>query len=170
MDYYLKKQKFLCIIVCVFQALSFTMNACIQFLLMKIFDSAAQMNFNLVLFWCCIDIFGWGLYLLFSVLADRIQAKAIWALNNDVRKNIYDSILRQNYKQYHKNDIGEYLSWVTNDIKQIEQLAWIPFFFWCWPCNAGDCKYYKLGFSTLVTCTFCIAISFFNVEYSKSVP
>lgn len=128
MDYYLKKQKFLCIIVCVFQALSFTMNACIQFLLMKIFDSAAQMNFNLVLFWCCIDIFGWGLYLLFSVLADRIQAKAIWALNNDVRKNIYDSILRQNYKQYHKNDIGEYLSWVTNDIKQIEQLAWIPFF------------------------------------------
>ena len=93
MDYYLKKQKFLCIIVCVFQALSFTMNACIQFLLMKIFDSAAQMNFNLVLFWCCIDIFGWGLYLLFSVLADRIQAKAIWALNNDVRKNIYDSIL-----------------------------------------------------------------------------
>ena len=51
MDYYLKKQKFLCIIVCVFQALSFTMNACIQFLLMKIFDSAAQMNFNLVLFW-----------------------------------------------------------------------------------------------------------------------
>lgn len=123
MDYYLKKQKFLCIIVCVFQALSFTMNACIQFLLMKIFDSAAQMNFNLVLFWCCIDIFGWGLYLLFSVLADRIQAKAIWALNNDVRKNIYDSILRQNYKQYHKNDIGEYLSWVTNDIKQIEQLA-----------------------------------------------
>lgn len=128
MDYYLKKQKFLCIIVCVFQALSFTMNACIQFLLMKIFDSAAQMNFNLVLFWCCIDIFGWGLHLLFSVLADRIQAKAIWALNNDVRKNIYDSILRQNYKQYHKNDIGEYLSWVTNDIKQIEQLAWIPFF------------------------------------------
>ena len=128
MDYYLKKQKFLCIIVCVFQALSFTMNACIQFLLMKIFDSAAQMNFNLVLFWCCIDICGWGLYLLFSVLADRIQAKAIWALNNDVRKNIYDSILRQNYKQYHKNDIGEYLSWVTNDIKQIEQLAWIPFF------------------------------------------
>lgn len=85
-------------------------------------------EFYLVLFWCCIDIFGWGLYLLFSVLADRIQAKAIWALNNDVRKNIYDSILRQNYKQYHKNDIGEYLSWVTNDIKQIEQLAWIPFF------------------------------------------
>ena len=37
-------------------------------------------------------------------------------------------LLQKGYQDYHKQDSGEYLSWMTNDVKQIEQLAWNPLF------------------------------------------
>lgn len=128
MQTYLKKHKALCARVCVFQVLAFTMNALIQLLLMQMLDAAIRLDFPAAGLWGIIDLTGWALYLLFSVLADHSQAKAVMALNNSVRADICAALLGKNHREYHEKDTGEYLSWLTNDMKQLEQLAWAPFF------------------------------------------
>ena len=128
MQTYLKKHKMLCARVCAFQVLAFTMNALIQLLLMQMFNAATRLDFAAAGLWGAADLTGWALYLLFSVLADRSQAKAVLALNNSVRTDICASLLAKSHSEYHEKDVGEYLSWLTNDIKQLEQLAWAPFF------------------------------------------
>ena len=85
MQTYLKKHKMLCARVCTFQVLAFTMNALIQLLLMQMFNAAIRLDFTAAGLWGAADLTGWALYLLFSVLADRSQAKAVLALNNSVR-------------------------------------------------------------------------------------
>lgn len=71
----------------------------------------------------CVGIAGSG-----AALLDYFQARAIRILNNQVRHDLYVSLLEKNYKEYHDQDSGEYLSWMTNNMKQIEKLAWDPFF------------------------------------------
>ena len=75
-----------------------------------------------------VDLTCWGGYFLFTALQEHCQAKAIRALNNTVRDGLYHSFLRKSHTDFHQSDTGEYLARLTNDIKQLEQLAWIPFF------------------------------------------
>ena len=49
-------------------------------------------------------------------------------MNNQVRHDLSLLLLNRNYADFHHQDIGEYISWMTNNIKQIEKLAWDPFF------------------------------------------
>lgn len=71
---------------------------------------------------------GVGGYFLVCYLRESAQARVVRALNNDLRHDLCCQLLQKGYQDYHKQDSGEYLSWMTNDIKQIEQLAWNPFF------------------------------------------
>lgn len=64
----------------------------------------------------------------FTALQEHCQAKTIRALNNTVRDELYHSFLRKSHTDFHQFDTGEYLARLTNDVKQLEQLAWIPFF------------------------------------------
>ena len=79
-------------------------------------------------FWTAADLACWGSYLLFTALQEHCQAKTIRALNNTVRDELYHSFLRKSHTDFHQFDTGEYLARLTNDVKQLEQLAWIPFF------------------------------------------
>ncbi len=75
-----------------------------------------------------IDIAGWGLFLLFMFLSEVAQSWAIRHYNNTVRTDFYFTLLGKSHCQYHAEDTGVYLSWMTNDIKQIETMAWKPLF------------------------------------------
>ena len=41
-----------------------------------------------------------------------------------VRRDLYLSLLDKPHADYHSRDTGEYLSWLTNNVRQIENLAW----------------------------------------------
>lgn len=49
-------------------------------------------------------------------------------MNNAVRRDMAATLLQKNHREFHELDTGEYLSWFTNDINQIESLAWKPFY------------------------------------------
>ena len=49
-------------------------------------------------------------------------------MNNQVRHDLYLSLLDKTHTSYHSQDTGEYISWLTTNVKQIERLAWEPFF------------------------------------------
>lgn len=128
MQYYLKKNWKLTSIVCFFQIVVWGLQAGVQLLLMQTFDSAMKFDFKRFVFWTLISLLSWGLYFALCALLDYFQSKAIRTMNNQVRHDLSLLLLNRNYADFHHQDIGEYISWMTNNIKQIEKLAWDPFF------------------------------------------
>ena len=57
-----------------------------------------------------------------------MEARAVRDLNNQVRHDLYLSLMDKSHAAYHSQDTGEYISWLTTNIKQMEHLAWGPFF------------------------------------------
>ena len=48
------------------------------------------------------------------------QSKLQSRLRNEVRLELSNKMINQDYENYEKNDTGAYLSWFTNDIKEID--------------------------------------------------
>ena len=128
MIHYLKKQWRLSTLTCLFAIIAYGAQALIQLALMKIFDAVVLLDLRSTIFWTAVDLTCWGGYFLFTALQEHCQAKTIRALNNTVRDGLYHSFLRKSHTDFHQSDTGEYLARLTNDMKQLEQLAWIPFF------------------------------------------
>ena len=125
---YLKKQWRLSTLTCLFAIIAYGAQALIQLALMKVFDAVVLLDLRGSILWTAVDLACGGFYLLFTALQEHCQAKTIRALNNTVRDELYHSFLRKNHIDFHQSDTGEYLAWLTNDVKQLEQFAWIPFF------------------------------------------
>ena len=128
MIHYLKKQWRLSTLTGLFAIIAYGAQALIQLALMKVFDAVVLLDLRSTIFWTAADLACWGSYLLFTALQEHCQAKTIRALNNTVRDELYHSFLRKSHTDFHQFDTGEYLARLTNDVKQLEQLAWIPFF------------------------------------------
>ena len=128
MIHYLKKQWRLSTFTCLFAIIAYGAQALIQLALMKVFDAVVLLDLRSTIFWTAVDLTCWGGYFLFTALQEHCQAKTIRALNNTVRDELYHSFLRKSHADFHQSDTGEYLAWLTNDVKQLEQFAWIPFF------------------------------------------
>lgn len=128
MSYYLKKNWKLTSVVCFFQVVVWGLQAGVQLLLMQTFDAAMKFDFKRFMFWTLISLLSWGAYFALCALLDYFQSHAIRTMNNQVRHDLSLALLNRNYKDFHHQDSGEYISWMTNNIKQIEKLAWDPFF------------------------------------------
>ncbi len=128
MLYYLKKNWKLTSLVCFFQIVVWGIQAGVQLLLIWTFDAAMNFDFQLFMLWTVVSLLSWGSYFILCAVLDFFQAKAIRALNNQVRHDLCLTLLHKDYSEFHTQDSGEYISWMTNDIKQIERLAWEPFF------------------------------------------
>ena len=125
---YLKKNWGMCFIVCVLQVAVWGMQAGVQLLLMKCFDAAMQFDFSLFLFWTAVDLLAWGGYFGIGMVLDCTQARVISVLNNRVRQDLLASLADADYAQFHSRETGEYISWMTNHVTQMERLAWELFF------------------------------------------
>lgn len=123
MIHYLKKQWRLSTLTCLFAIIAYGAQALIQLALMKIFDAVVLLDLRSTIFWTAVDLTCWGGYFLFTALQEHCQAKTIRALNNTVRDGLYHSFLRKSHTDFHQSDTGEYLARLTNDMKQLEQLA-----------------------------------------------
>lgn len=110
MSYYLKKNWKISGIVCVLQIGLWGMQAAVQLLLMRSFDAAIHLDFSQFMFWTVINLIGWGLYYLIGILQGYFQAQAVRRLNNQVRHDLYLSLLQKSYQEYHSKDTGEYIS------------------------------------------------------------
>ncbi len=128
MNYYLKKNWKISSLVCFLQTCEWGIQAVHQLLLMKTFAAAMALDFNAFIYWTFISLGVWGVYFGIGITRDYFQAQAIKKLNNDLRHDLYLTLLNKDYVEYHSQDTGEYISLLTNNIRQIELLAWVPFF------------------------------------------
>ncbi|MBD5153823.1 MAG: ABC transporter ATP-binding protein [Oscillibacter sp.] len=99
----------------------------LQLIMMRSFDAAIKLNFQDFLLWTAAEVGGYGLYLALAALQGVMEARAVRAMNNEVRHDLYLSLLDKTHASYHSQDTGEYISWLTTNVKQIEHLAWAPF-------------------------------------------
>ena len=94
----------------------------------QLFQAVFEGSLTEMLRWGVILTGIWFGVMVFSVVRDVFQARAVRRLNNAVRDDIAAALLRMEHQEYHSKSTGEYLSQFTNDISQIETLAWRPFF------------------------------------------
>ncbi len=97
-------------------------------LMMRAFEGIIDRNLSDFIFWMLMMAGAWVLLLWIGSLRDYFQARAIRAMNNAVRRDIAATLLHKSHVEFHGKDTGEYLSWFTNDVNQMEDLAWTPFY------------------------------------------
>ena len=136
MKYYLKKYwganlaaVVLAVIVCAFQ----TGN---NLLMMQTFQGIIDRDLRSFFFWMALLAGSWFVLLWVNGLQEYCQGRAIRLMNNAVRRDMTATLLAKSHVQFHEKDTGEYLSWFTNDVNQIENLAWQPFY-QCVACAAN---------------------------------
>ncbi len=126
-NYYLKKNWKRVFLACATGLICEGIYVVLQLVMMRSFDAAIKLNFHDFLLWTGVEVGGYGLYLALAALQGVLEARAVRAMNNHVRHDLYLSLLNKSHAQYHSQDTGEYISWLTTNVKQIERLAWAPF-------------------------------------------
>ena len=62
------------------------------------------------------------------IVESLLKGKAVKAMNNQFRADLGTVLWNKNHQQYHGQESGQYLSWFTNDVNQVEQSAWGTWF------------------------------------------
>ncbi len=96
--------------------------------MIQTFQSIIERDLRGFGFWIVMLAGAWFLLLGINSLQKFFQGRVIRAMNNAVRQDMAATLLEKNHREFHQMDNGEYLSWFTNDINQIENLAWNPFY------------------------------------------
>lgn len=128
MSYYLKKFWRANLIVVAIQICMYAAQA--SFALITVHSTQAILDLDLhrFLFWTAALFAGWCAYLVLDFLEKFFKGRSIRKMNNAVRRDMAATLLKKDYQTFHAKDNGEYLSWFTTGIKEIENNAWESFF------------------------------------------
>lgn len=94
----------------------------------KILDALINQNINLLILGLFQLASTYALILFLTYLLSIKQAKVIQKMSLSLRSDILKKITALSYPDYHKENVGTYTSWVTNDINQIEQMGFISLY------------------------------------------
>ena len=97
-------------------------------LMMQSFQGIIDRNMDRFVFWTLILVGVWFLIYGFTGVETFFRCRVIRIMNNAIRQDIAEILLKKSYRSFHEQSVGEYLSQFTNDISQIENLAWNPFY------------------------------------------
>ena len=128
MTYYLKKFWKANVLVIIFLLIHSALNTAASLLMMRVFQGIIELDLRQFFFWCLTLMGNWLILIAVGGLETYFEARAVRMMNNAVRQDMTATLLQKTHREFHALDSGEYLSWFTNDINQIENLAWTPFF------------------------------------------
>ena len=94
----------------------------------QLFQAVFEGSLDGMLRWVVLLVGIWLAVMGAGAVRDLLQARAVRRLNNALRQDMASAILSMSHQDYHREGTGEYLSRFTNDVNQIENLAWRPFF------------------------------------------
>ena len=97
-------------------------------LMMQSFQGIIDRNMYQFMFWTLILVAVWFLIYGLTGMETFFRCRVIRIMNNAIRQDIAEILLKKSYRSFHEQSVGEYLSQFTNDISQIENLAWNPFY------------------------------------------
>ena len=128
MKYYLRKHWKVNLLVVVLQVTWGVLYAYANVTMMKMMQAILDLDMALFVFRFAIHLGMWLLIIFFDGIRNWAKSKAKFCMNNEVRSDMVATLLTQNHREIHARQSGEYLSWFTNDVNQISDLAWEPFY------------------------------------------
>ena len=128
MFYYLKKAWFLNLLAVVCLILQNIFKVGVSLALMQSFQKIIERDLQQFLLQLGIMILFWIAVFALSVLQTAFQNYAMRKMDNMLRADIAFGILQTSYQALHERSLGESLSQFTNDINEIKQRAWLPFY------------------------------------------
>lgn len=128
MSYYLKKFWAINGLASLFLILSWGLEILLEFVSMDALQSVIDADMTRFLLGIgCLTV-GFGIEILTEFLYEICKAHAIKKMNNQLRQDISTQWLTQTHQVFHNKENGAHLSQLTNDLHQIEQLAWNPIY------------------------------------------
>lgn len=97
-------------------------------LMVQSFQGIIDRNMRRFIFWMLLLVVIWFFIYGLTGVETFFRCRVIRAMNNAIRQDVAEILLQKSYRSFHERSVGEYLSQFTNDISQIENLAWNPFF------------------------------------------
>lgn len=128
MFYYLKKAWFLNLMAVICLIVQNIFKVGVSLALMQSFQKIIERDLQQFLLQLSIMILFWIIVFALSVLQTAFQNYAMRKMNNMLRADIACGILQTSYQALHERNLGESLSQFTNDINEIKQRAWLPFY------------------------------------------
>lgn len=121
---YLYQNKIKTLIVFLLQILMWGMQVIVQFFAIKTFDGAIRLDIQHFLKWISISFAGWLAYYFICMLESYFRAMAVKSMNNDLRKDFYETIYNGDIKNFGGEKRAEYISYITKNVDEISTLAW----------------------------------------------
>lgn len=128
MHYYLKKYWRLNTVAVLFMIVVSACQVLSNLAMMQITENIIDFDLNGFLKWILLDACIFLAMLVFDQVGTVYKGKAIRKMNNCVRLDMAASLSQFQYQKYHAQESGEYLSQLTNDMNQIENMAWESFY------------------------------------------
>lgn len=128
MSYYLKKNWKLNAFVVFFMIAVSACQVLSNLAMMQITENIIDFNLNGFIKWIIIDACIFLIMVIFDQIGAVCKGKAIRKMNNRVRLDMSASLSQSEFLKYHAKESGEYLSQLTNDVNQIENMAWESFY------------------------------------------
>ena len=97
-------------------------------LMAQVFQRVFEGDLQGLMRWMLALAAAWFSIMAVNVLYEALRARAIRKMNNALRADMAATFISMGHGEYHSAATGEYLSQFTNNVNQIETLAWLPFF------------------------------------------
>ena len=131
MGYYLKKHWKINTLAVLLQVICAGLTVLTNLAMIEMTQGLIELDLHCFVFWITVDLGIWLLMIVLDGAGNWAMAKAKRAMNNRLRGDMTASLLAKSHQEYHSKQSGEYLSQFSNDINQIENLAWDTFFNLC---------------------------------------
>ena len=128
MNYYLNKEGKANSLAVLLQIIFAGLCVLQNLLLIQVLQGIIDLDMHDFLRWALLDLAVCAAMCGCSVLQSRAQSRAVRFMNNRLRADITATMLRMSHQEYHARQSGEYLSWLSNDVHQIEANAWNNFY------------------------------------------
>lgn len=128
MLYYLRKEWKWNVLTAVFMIAVSLCEVLTSLALIQITENIIHFSLDGFFVWLRINLGLFALMFLLDQVGTVCKGRAIRRMNNHLRLDIAASLARMDHQQYHGQGSGEYLSQLTNDVNQVENLAWENFY------------------------------------------
>lgn len=128
MRYYLKKHWKINALAVILQIICAGLTVLANLAMIELTQGIIDLDMQHFLFWICVDLGIWLVAAALDGVGNWAIAKAKRAMNNHLRADMTATLLAKSHQDYHSQQSGEYLSYFSNNINQIENLAWDAFF------------------------------------------
>lgn len=128
MTYYLKKEWKLNTLAVLFLIGVSGCEAMTNLVMMRTTQSIIDFDLTGFAKWMLIDLGLFALMIGLDQIGTICKGRAVRKMNNRIRMDMAASLAEADYRQFHDKESGEYLSQLTNNLNQIENLAWNAFY------------------------------------------